>query len=42
MSEETKRSRRQLSTEQKVAIVRRHLVDKVSVSDLCNEYKLQL
>jgi len=41
MSEETKRSRRQFSTEQKVAILRRHLVDKVSVSDLCNEYKLQ-
>ena len=37
----SKRSRRQHSTEQKVAILRRHLVDKVPVSDLCNEYKLQ-
>jgi hypothetical protein len=33
--------RRQLTTEQKVAILRRHLVDKVAVSDPCNEYKLQ-
>jgi len=41
MSEESKRTRRQFSTEQKVAILRRHLGDKVPVSDLCNEYKLQ-
>ena len=41
MSEETKRSRRQFSTEQKVAILRRHLIDKVPISDLCNEYKIQ-
>lgn len=41
MSKESKRSRRQFSTEQKVAILRRHLVDKVPVSDLCDEYKLQ-
>jgi transposase len=41
MSKEAKRSRRQFSTEQKVAILRRHLVDKVPVSDLCDEYKLQ-
>jgi len=27
--------------EQKVAILRRHLVDKVPVSDLCDEYKIQ-
>ena len=27
--------------EQKAAIVRRHLVDKVAVSDLCDEYKIQ-
>ncbi len=33
--------RRSFSTEQKVAILRRHLVDKVPVSDLCHEYKLQ-
>ena len=41
MSEESRRTRRQFSTEQKVAILRRHLVDKVPVSDLCNEHKLQ-
>ena len=41
MSKEAKRSRRQFSTEQKVAILRRHLVDKVPVSDLCDEYQLQ-
>jgi transposase len=41
MSQESKRSRRQFSVEQKVAILRRHLVDKVPVSDLCDEYKLQ-
>ena len=37
----SKRTRRQYTIEQKVAILRRHLVDKVPVSDLCNEYKLQ-
>lgn len=36
-----KRSRRHYSTEQKVEILRRHLVDKVPVSDLCNELGLQ-
>lgn len=30
--------RRQYSAEQKAEIVRRHLVDKVPVSDLCEEY----
>lgn len=33
--------RRSFSTEQKVAILRRHLVEKVPVSDLCDEHKLQ-
>lgn len=37
----SKRQRRQHTTEHKVAILHRHLVDKVPVSDLCNEYKLQ-
>ncbi len=37
----SKPSRRHHSIEQKVTILRRHLVDKVPVSDLCNEYKLQ-
>lgn len=41
MPQEPSRSRRQFSVEQKVAILRRHLVDKVPVSDLCDEYKLQ-
>ena len=41
MPGDSKRSRRQFSTEQKVAILRRHLVDRVPVSDLCDEYKLQ-
>lgn len=33
--------RRSFSPEQKAAILRRHLVDKVAVSDLCDEYKIQ-
>ena len=37
----SKRSRRSYSVEQKAAILRRHLVDKVPVSDLCDEYKIQ-
>src|SRR5688572_26728390 len=37
----TKKTRRHFSPEQKAAIVRRHLVDKVAVSDLCDEYKIQ-
>lgn len=36
-----KRSRRHFATEQKVAILKRHMVDKVPVSDLCNELGLQ-
>src|ERR671930_335773 len=38
---QSKRSRRQFTTEQKAGILRRHLVDKVPVSDLCSEYELQ-
>lgn len=34
-------SRRRFTTEQKVSILRRHLVDKVPVSDLCDEYRIQ-
>jgi transposase-like protein len=37
----SKRERRHYTPEQKAALVRRHLVDKVPVSDLCNEEKLQ-
>lgn len=35
------KQRRQFSGEEKVAIVRRHLVDGIPVSDLCDEYGLQ-
>lgn len=35
------KKRRHYSTAQKAAILRRHLVDKVPVSDLCDEYKIQ-
>jgi len=37
----TRRKRRHFSPEDKAAILRRHLADKVPVSDLCEEYKLQ-
>jgi len=36
-----KQKRRRFSPEQKAAIVRRHLADKVPISDLCDEYGLQ-
>jgi transposase-like protein len=36
-----KRKRRIHSTEQKAEILRRHMIDKVPVSDLCDEYKIQ-
>lgn len=36
-----KRTRRKYTIEQKVEILRRHIVDKVPVSDLCNELGLQ-
>lgn len=36
-----KRTRRNFSAEQKAGILRRHLVDKVAVSDLCDELQLQ-
>jgi len=32
--------RKHLSPEQKVAIVRRHLVEKVPISNLCDEFKI--
>lgn len=35
------RTRRKYTTEQKVEILRRHMVDKVPVSELCNELELQ-
>ncbi|MEE9603505.1 MAG: transposase [Thermoguttaceae bacterium] len=36
-----KPQRRTFSAAQKVAIVKRHLIDKVAVSDLCEEYQIQ-
>lgn len=33
--------RKHYTPEEKVSILRRHLVEKVSVSDLCQELKLQ-
>jgi len=33
--------RKFFTPEQKVAIVRRHLIEKVPVSDLCDEHKIQ-
>lgn len=37
----SKRQRRHFTPEQKAEILRRHFVDKVPVSDLCNELRLQ-
>jgi hypothetical protein len=37
----SKTSRRKFTIEQRAAILGRHLVDKVSVSDLCDQYSLQ-
>lgn len=34
-------SRRNFTAEQKVAIVRRHLIEKVPISDLCDENQIQ-
>ncbi|MBK8229377.1 MAG: transposase [Candidatus Eisenbacteria bacterium] len=36
-----KRARRKFTAEEKAAMLRRHLVDKVPVSDLCEEYRIQ-
>ena len=37
----TRRKQRRLTPEQRVAIIRRHLLEQGPVSDLCNEYDLQ-
>ena len=37
----SKRSRRHFTTEQKVALLQRHLVDKEPVSKICDENQLQ-
>ena len=36
-----RKQRKHYSAMEKVAILRRHLLDHVAVSDLCDEYKLQ-
>ena len=36
-----KRTRRRHSSEQKAALLKRHHLDKIPISDLCNENKLQ-
>jgi transposase-like protein len=36
-----KKERKHYTAEEKVAILRRHLLDKVAVSDLCEELALQ-
>lgn len=41
MSESTERKRRHFSDAQKATVVRRHLGDKVPVSDLADEYRIQ-
>ena len=35
------KSRRKFTVDEKVAILKRHLVDKVAVSDLCEQYQIQ-
>ena len=37
----SKKKRRSYSANEKAVILRRHLADKVPVSELCEEYKLQ-
>jgi transposase len=41
MPSKTTSKRRHFTADQKAAIVRRHMVDKVPVSDLCDEYGIQ-
>lgn len=36
-----KRKRKQYTPEEKIAILRKHLLDKVAVSDVCEEYGLR-
>ena len=37
----SKAKRRQFSADEKATILRRHLADKIPVSDLCDEYRIQ-
>ncbi len=36
-----RKKRKQYSAQEKVAILRKHLLDKIPVSELCDEYGLQ-
>ena len=36
-----RKPRKNYTSAEKVAILRRHLIDRVPVSDLCDEYKLR-
>jgi len=36
-----RKTRRKFNAEQKAAVLRRHLQDKIPVSDVCDEYKIQ-
>jgi transposase len=40
-TESRKKNRKHQSADFKATVIKRHLVDKISVSDLCDEYKLQ-
>ena len=40
MSKKVRKKRKSYSAEEKVIIIRRHLLDKVNVSDLCDEYNI--
>lgn len=37
----SKRTRRNYTSEQKAAVLKKHLIDKVPISDLCDQEKLQ-
>lgn len=41
MNQSNGKSRRHFTPEEKATILRRHLADKVAVSDLCDEYHIQ-
>jgi transposase-like protein len=36
-----KKARKNYTPQEKVVVLRRHLIDKIAVSDLCDEYRLQ-
>ena len=40
MSKHEGKKRKSYSAEEKVLIIRRHLMDKIKISDLCDEYKI--